>query len=157
MTDETKPVAVTEADQIGGAFAGEDSPFAAVPQDAKALGRALFERFVARHSSQGALTWDNVPQSTRDHWRVIASDAAALITRLASVSGWRDIASAPMNKTHLALLRCNEDGSWTYGHGYYMPLEGWRCWQHYAHKPPTHWMPLPEAPTTPHMEDEAHG
>ena len=59
---------------------------------------------------------------------------------------WQPIETAPRNKTHVALLRLNEDGSRTYGHGYYMPLEGWRCWKHYAHRPPTHWTPLPLPP-----------
>lgn len=62
---------------------------------------------------------------------------------------WQPIETAPRDKTHVALLRLNGDGSWTYGHGYYMPLEGWRCWKHYAHKPPTHWVPLPEPPEPP--------
>jgi hypothetical protein len=67
-------------------------------------------------------------------------------TRLRAAMEWRLIETAPRDKSHVALLRRNGDGSVTYGHGYYMPLEGWKCWQHYANKPPTYWMPLPTAP-----------
>lgn len=58
-------------------------------------------------------------------------------------AGWQPIETAPRDKTTVALLRLNDDGSFTYGHGYYMPMDGWRCWAHHAYKPPTHWMPLP--------------
>jgi hypothetical protein len=80
-------------------------------------------------------------------------DAAAELRRLVAENeslrkdaGWQAIKTAPRDKTHVALLRCNEDGSVTYGHGYYMPMDGWQCWTHYAYKPPTHWMPLPPPP-----------
>ncbi len=59
---------------------------------------------------------------------------------------WQPIETAPKDKTHVALLRQNGDGSVTYGHGFYMPMEGWICWAHYGNKLPTHWMPLPPPP-----------
>lgn len=59
---------------------------------------------------------------------------------------WRPIETAPRDKTIVALLRLNGDGSFTYGYGYYVPMDGWRCWAHHEYKPPTHWMPLPPAP-----------
>jgi hypothetical protein len=66
-----------------------------------------------------------------------------------SDSGWQDISTAPLNKTYVALL--NVSGKvCRYGVGYYMPMDGWKGWPHVLcgeYKLPTHWSPLPPAPS----------
>ena len=60
--------------------------------------------------------------------------------------GWKPIASAPRNKTMLALLYV-KGGHSRYGVGWWMPLDGWQGWYGPTfHEEPTHWMPLPEPP-----------
>ena len=54
-------------------------------------------------------------------------------------NGWRDMNSAPYNKTKVALIALRSDGSWKTGTGWYMPLTGWQGFD----ERPTHWYPLP--------------
>lgn len=52
---------------------------------------------------------------------------------------WRDMNSAPYNKTTVALIALRSDGSWKTGVGRYMPITGWMGFD----ESPTHWFPLP--------------
>jgi len=72
---------------------------------------------------------------------------------LPSGDGWRPIESAPRDKTMVALLHAGTMGGrpfWRYGVGWWMPLDGWQGWFLDVggdRRAPTHWMPLPSAPS----------
>ncbi len=102
----------------------------APPELYGAVGMALFRADMAGM---------NAPDS-------IAEIGNAAFTALSSTPerGWQPIETAPRDKTHVALLRVHPGGSVTYGHGYYMPMEGWMCWKSSPSGPPTHWCSLPD-------------
>ena len=86
-----------------------------------------------------------------------AQNILATALRAAAAEGkreWRDIATAPLNKTMVALLHVK--GPYRrYGVGRYMPLEGWQGWHRSDdpyYVPPTHWAVLPEPPATDERE-----
>lgn len=99
--------------------------------------------------------WSNIVNAN-NCWRDYSKEDAvheavkmtedAIAKNQAKASEWQPIETAPRDKTTVVLLRCNDDGSVTYGHGFYMPLDGWFGWTQCAYKQPTHWMPLPAAP-----------
>ena len=83
------------------------------------------------------------------------ADLRLLLSRpsLPSGDGWRPIESAPRDKTMVALLHAGTMGGrpfWRYGVGWWMPLDGWQGWFLDVggdRRAPTHWMPLPSAPS----------
>ena len=79
------------------------------------------------------------PQS---HVVAIASGGCNILSYL--IADPQRITAVDLNKTHVALLAVHSDGSVTYGHGWYMPLEGWQCWKSEPYTAPTHWFPLPD-------------
>lgn len=73
-------------------------------------------------------------------------EAATRVAALASPprDGWMPIDSAPRDKTMVALLHV-AGNTHRYGVGWYMPMNGWQCWDSDGPHP-THWLPLPSPP-----------